>query len=93
MLKFVNFVQKEAVTLHKCRIFIFMLNHMKVCQVIVLSAIKHLNQQLHLISIKNVHSVKNIFCETCDKQFSTNPNLNKHMKLHSVTITPEIKDS
>ena len=39
-----------------------------------------------------MHSGKNIFCETCDKQFSTNSNLNKHMKLHSVTITPEIKD-
>ena len=69
-----------------------MFSHMKVYQVIVLSVIKPFNQQLHLISIKNVHSGKYIFCETCDKQFSTNSNLNKHMKLHSVTITPEIKD-
>ena len=39
-----------------------------------------------------MHSGKNIHCETCDKQFTTNSNLNKHMKLHTVTITPEIKD-
>ena len=83
--KVCQFCARKVVILDSCRIFIFMLSHMKVYQVIVLSVIKLFNQQLHLISIKNVHSGKNIHCETCDKQFTTNSNLNKHMKLHTVT--------
>ena len=41
---------------------------------------------------RTVHTENTFCCEVCDKKYSTNYNLTKHMKIHTRTITTENKE-